>query len=872
MKWLTIITVLLIGSLAAARETAKEPQRPQAKTPQMMIPSKGVSLVDRPPMSTRNSHYVTSREPLLAAPFAKLPIGAIKPGGWLRKQLENQASGFCGHLTEISRFCKKEGNAWLDRDADATGEAHGFWEEVPYWLKGFGDLGYVLDDARIETEAQEWIEAVIASRQPDGWFGPLINKTSPRNKSSLEGVKPRGMPDLWPNALMMSILRSNYEHTGDKRVIETLLAFCDWMADEPDETFLVHWVGRRRGVELLKNILWLYNVTGEKRLLHVARKVHRKTNDWKTSVSRFHNVDFSECFYEPGLYYTLSNDRSDYAAVERNRDEVYEPYGQVPGGMFGGDEKMRPGYGGPRQAVETCGMVEMMRSCEVMVTDVDGDIKWADRCEDVAFNSYPAALTAEMDALRYLTAPNQPVSDRLPKHPDIGNGGAMYIMSPHAHRCCQHNHAHGWPYYAEHLWLASADDGICAMFYCESSVTATVGDGIQVSVKQTTRYPFSDRIRFELSMEQPCEFPFYLRVPGWCREPSVAVNGETLSVAAQGGKYMRIGREWKDGDIVELTLPMKTAVRTWDANKDCVSVDRGPLTYSLKIGERVVESHGRQTIRQSAFITEDADFKSWPAYELFPTTDWNYGLLPEEGYEFSEKIWPDNDMPWTLEGAPVMLTAKAKRIPAWKLQPNNMVGAMQQSPVASAEPVETVTLLPMGACRLRISAFPTIGSGPDAHEWKEAPPVGGEPYKTKDGMQVVVSHINPRNEESPAALFDDVVPESSGDRSIPRMTFWPNKGTEESVSIEFAKERIVSGIDIYWFDDTGQGGCRVPAFARLYHFADDQWIPVLPSDEIPVARDTLNRLDIEPVSTTAIELRMTLQPNFSGGLLELRIR
>ena len=185
-----------------------------------------------------------------------------------------------------------------------------------------------------------------------------------------------------------------------------MLRYCDWLIALPESDYLIHWVAKRRGIELLKNILWLYNLTGEPRLLDLAHKTHRRTNDWTSGISRYHNVDFSECLYEPGLYYTLSKDPAHYDAVERNRSLVYDEFGQVPGGMFGGDEKMRPGYGGPRQAIETCGMVEMMHSCEVMLSQVDGDIKWADRCEDVAFNSYPAALTAEMDGIRYLVAPN----------------------------------------------------------------------------------------------------------------------------------------------------------------------------------------------------------------------------------------------------------------------------------------------------------------------------------------------------------------------------------------------------------------------------------------------------------------------------------
>jgi hypothetical protein len=112
-----------------------------------------IAVLDHPPTDKRNSHYVSNRAPLLPSPFAKLPIGAIKPGGWLKKQLELQAAGFSSHLTEISAFCQKEGNAWLSKDH----RGHGAWEEVPYWLKGFGDLGYVLEDRRILAETQEWI-------------------------------------------------------------------------------------------------------------------------------------------------------------------------------------------------------------------------------------------------------------------------------------------------------------------------------------------------------------------------------------------------------------------------------------------------------------------------------------------------------------------------------------------------------------------------------------------------------------------------------------------------------------------------------------------------------------------------------------------
>jgi hypothetical protein len=514
-------------------------------------------------------------------------------------------------------------------------------------------------------------------------------------------------------------------------------------------------------------------------------------------------------------------------------------------------------------------MVEMMHACEMMFTHIEGDIRWADRCEDVAFNSYPAALTADMKAHRYLTAPNMPVSDRLNKSPDINNGGAMFIMNPHAHRCCQHNLAHGWPYYAEHLWLATPDDGLCAMLYSDSTVSARVAGGQAVSIRESTHYPFSDTIKFEISTQAKTAFPLYLRVPGWCETPRLALNGQRLEVSAKPGKYIRFEREWHNGDLVELTLPMQVSLRTWTTNQNCVSVDRGPLTYSLQIEERYVPCDGRTTIRQSKFETAKANFKDWPAFEIFPSSPWNYGLVVEEGFQYSERPWPGNDMPWTHAGAPVILTASAKLIPGWKLQENNLIGKVPPSPVKSDKPLTKVKLLPMGACRLRLSAFPAIGSGADARPFRDDRPNPALSYKTDDGKLIVVSAKGPK--DVIAALVDGVIPTASNDRSISRMTFWPHLGSTETITIELGKERVVSGVEVYWFDDTGKGGCRVPAAAHLSYFTDDEWMPAKLSAAVPVAKDKMNRLEIIPTSTTAIQLKIELQKGFSGGLLELKV-
>src|SRR5437764_8333031 len=113
-----------------------------------------INVVERPPTAPKNPHYAGSREPLAPSPLLKLPVGSVGPRGWLRKQLELQAAGFHGHLGEISSFLRKDNNAWLS----PTGQGERGWDEVPYWLKGFGDCAYLLGNEDPIREAKVWID------------------------------------------------------------------------------------------------------------------------------------------------------------------------------------------------------------------------------------------------------------------------------------------------------------------------------------------------------------------------------------------------------------------------------------------------------------------------------------------------------------------------------------------------------------------------------------------------------------------------------------------------------------------------------------------------------------------------------------------
>ena len=789
------------------------------------------AVVSRP--ASGSAWYTSNRAPLTPSPFMKLPIGSITPKGWLRRQLELEANGMTGHLEEISKWCRFEGNAW----ASPQGLGHSGWEELPYWLKGYGDLGYVLKDPTIIDHARKWIDAVLSSQEPDGWFGPRSLKTS------LEGK-----PDLWPHMVMCNVLQSFYEYTEDARVLPFLTAYFKWLNTLPGQDFGAGYWPKVRFGDNIETIYWLYDRTGDAWLLDLARRIHENMGHWDGGVISWHNVNIAQGFREPGVYYQQAGDSQFLQDAERNYQAVMSVYGQFPGGGFAGDENCRPGYTDPRQGFETCGIVEFMHSFE-MLLKISGEPLWADRCEELAFNSLPAALTPDLKALHYLTCANQIQLDTRNKAPEIDNGGNMFAYSPfEVYRCCQHNVSHGWPYYAEELWLATPDRGLCASLYCQSEVSAKVGGGATVRISETTDYPFSERVNLKISTESPIKFPLYLRIPRWCADARIRVNGQAMKVRPAVLNYVVLDRSWKSGDEVNLDLPQHLSVRKWQKNQNAVSVDYGPLTFSLEIREQW-QPYGAEG--------------DWPQYQVFPASAWNYGLVldsanPEKSFKVVRRAGPLPDQPFTAQTAPIELRATARRIPAWKQDWYGMVGKLQPSPVKSDEPVETVSLIPMGAARLRISSFPVIGSGPDAHDWT-----------VPQRSPVSASHCF--ESDTVDALVDGLEPKSSNDHSIPRFTWWDHRGTAEWVQYDFGKSRTVSSMEVYWFDDTGSGSCRVPQSWRLLYQDGEHWRPVQTEQTYGRRLDAFNRLEFKPVQTTGLRLEAQLQPGFSGGILEWKL-
>lgn len=656
------------------------------------------TIVKVPPADKLNTFYNTSQAPLKPQHLVKLPVGAVKPGGWLLKSLELERDGLAGNLGEISIWLTKKNNAWLNKD----GKGDWGWEELPYWLKGYANMGYVLQDKKIIDEAMVWINGTLSSQRDNGDFGPYVfSKTT-------------GKRDLWAQMLMLFVLQSYYEYSGDQRVIVHMTKYFQWQSTIPDSDFLTDYWENSRGGDNLYSVYWLYNITREPWLLELATKIHRNTANWRLTnwLPNWHNVNIAQCFREPATYYLQSGSAADLQASYDNQNLIRNIYGQVPGGMFGGDENCRKGYDDPRQAIETCGMVEQMTSDEILLR-ITGDNFWAENAEDVAFNTFPAAFMPDYRSLRYLVAPNMVDSDNKNHHPGIDNAGPYLQMNPFSSRCCQHNHTSGWVYYTENLWMATPDNGLAAVLYSESTVTARVADGTLVTITEQTHYPFDESVTLKLQLGKETKFPLYLRIPAWCKSANVKVNNELLAGSFAGGNYLRVEREWKTGDIVSLQLPMELSLRTWEKNKGSVSVNYGPLTYSLKINEEYVRFDSKAIAQHDSKWQPSADPSKWPSYEIHAASPWNYGLSGNlndlaKTFTVTRKPWPKDNFPFATASVPIEITTKGKKIPTWTIDQYGLCDVLPTSPVKSAETDETITLIPMGAARLRISAFPVV--------------------------------------------------------------------------------------------------------------------------------------------------------------------
>ena len=378
------------------------------------------------------------------------------------------------------------------------------------------------------------------------------------------------------------------------------------------------------------SVLWLYNRTGDPSLLSLAKlctirdttgssnsiisSTPKKTNrsilegrggGLPDRAMQTHGVNNAMALKMSPVWSMVSGSAEDRKAIYQ-QIKMLDQYHGIPNGMFSADEHIAGTD--PSQGIELCAVVESMFSYEHIEADL-GDPLFGDRLEKVAFNALPGTFRDDMWSHQYDQQPNQIACTRRSRHWSTNGVDAnLYGLTPEF-GCCTANMHQGWPKLASSLWMGTADDGLAAVAYAPSEVEAVVGGDVKVHIAEDTEYPFRETVQLTIEPATPVTFPLKLRIPAWTSMATVAVNGSSIA-DVQSGTYLVINREWKKGDRVEVKFPMKPRVSRWENNS--IAVERGPLVFSLKMGESWTK------------LNEGALAPDW---EVRPTTPWNYGLV-----------------------------------------------------------------------------------------------------------------------------------------------------------------------------------------------------------------------------------------------------
>ena len=652
-----------------------------------------------------NINFKSNPEPLLRNAYIKLPLGVVKPSGWLKSQLEAQAASLTGNIEDF--WPDLVNSAWNGGDGEA-------WERGPYYLDGLVPLAYLLDDENLIKKSNIWIEKIIASSSDTGWYGPSKNK------------------DRWPLAITNKVLMQYYEATGDKRAIDVLTKYFRYLHDSPPDWPDKEW----RGVRAMENAVtgyWLYRQTSEPWILETIESIHKNSSDWTTYYEKFpwdsaasaekkiplnwgadgltaHVVNNAMAIKYPGLWYQQSMDVRYKKAVYSGIEKYDINHGQA-GGRFSGDEHLSGKS--PDRGTELCSVVEYMFSLEELYA-IFGDNSLADRLELLTYNALPGTTTPDMWSHQYDQQSNQVLVSGVKRDWSTnGDYSNIYGLMPNF-ACCLANMHQGWPKFVESMWMATNDNGLALVTYGPSVVKAKVGNGKMVTITEETNYPFNGSVKLTITTEKAVRFPIYLRIPGWADSVTIMFNSKTVKV--KGGSNYKIKRRWQNGDQITLEIPME--IRVEKRYNNSLSLLRGPLYFSLRIDKEY---------KNVKINYDNFGYKGSADWEIYPMSAWNYGLLidkenitrglkltenPVGKFPFSDK----GDMIWSADSgkyfaatqdAPVVITARGIKIPEWTMK-NNSADIPPFSPVKPEGDPEIITLVPYGCARLRITEFPVM--------------------------------------------------------------------------------------------------------------------------------------------------------------------
>ena len=632
--------------------------------------------------------------------FRETWLTGISPEGWLRRYLEGQAAGLTGNIEQAGY--PFDSCAWRGRirpKPPLHPEFQGWWpyEQTAYAIDGMVRCGRLLGDAELIAKAARQIRHVLTHADRDGYLGPRHIKTG-------EGE------NRWVHAVFFRAMMGEYLATGDDRIPAAIAKH--YLSGRSRHS-------TRREICNVEAICWAYSLTGDRRLIDHAVEAYERFNretDWATSVknlrsarrSELHGVTFNETVKLPAILYMYTGEKGLLRAAV-NGFRKLDRDSMLIDGVPSSTEQLRGNS--EVDGHETCDIADYTWSAGAMLL-ATGQAEWGDRIERACLNAAPGAIRGDFRAIQYFSYPNQALATT---NSDRFYGGKHAAFKPsHEPCCCTGNFNRIMPNYAARMWMDDGEGGLAAVLYAPSRLAAKVGrSGQAIEIVEETDYPFSERVEFQVRTEGAVTFTLRLRIPGWCEDAAVLVNGQSAKGKARAGTMFRLRRRFEHNDRVTLLLPMRLKLHHAGGG---VAIERGPLVYSLKIAEDWQVD--RDDKRSS---------KEYPAWNLKPASPWNYALAIDEK-RLADQVEivcrPPVGHPWTPEAAPVELHVPARRVKGWKLlRTRTLYGGKRKcegycllTPPLPDEKglrgrlgkVETVTLVPYGCTHLRMTIFPQV--------------------------------------------------------------------------------------------------------------------------------------------------------------------
>jgi uncharacterized protein len=450
-----------------------------------------------------------------------------------------------------------------------------------------------------------------------------------------------------------------------------------------------------------------------------------------------------------------------------------------------------------------------------------GDAKYINVLERIIYNGFLSGISLKGNAFFY---PNPLESDGLYRF----NQGSLLRKPWFDCSCCPANVVRFLPSLPGYAY-AQRKDRIYVNLFAGGSAEMQV-QGAALRIQQETRYPWEGRVAMELTLDRPAEFSLLIRVPGWSRgipapgglyryldaegpAPTLSVNGDDIPITLEKG-FAVLRQVWHSGDQVVLDLPMPIRRVLCDErvadNRGKVALERGPIVYCAE----GVDNDGKAL---SLILADATELSATSQPELLGgimalhgqasalSLDSESGALREETHAFTAVPYYS----WAHRGETEMAVWLARSAEA------------AQAPLPKT---------------LAASGTPSASHG--------------------------------NASDSLVALHDQKEAKHSNDQGIPRFTWWDHRGTSEWVQYDFPKAVKVSAVEVYWFDDTGVGQCRVPASWKLLYRDGSRWKEVQPKGRYGIKKDQINRLEFGNLHTESLRIVVKLQEEFSGGMLE----